>query len=127
MHEVFHFKSRAPHRVIGTDEVIDLGGVTVEVVHTPGHTPGHMALLFRKLKVRFGHDDLTFFGPWYGDANSDIDEVLASMEKLRTIPARTWLTSHGDGAFQRSWRIVGHVRRRDSPSGSTAPGSADPA
>ena len=50
MHEVFHFKSRAPRSVIGTDEVIDLGGVTVEIVHTPGHTPGHMALLFRKLR-----------------------------------------------------------------------------
>jgi hydroxyacylglutathione hydrolase len=100
MHEVFHFKSRAPHRLIGSDEVIDLGGVTVEVVHTPGHTPGHLALLFREAEVLFlGDYDLTFFGPWYGDTNSDIDEVLASLQKLRAVPARTWLASHGEGIF----------------------------
>ena len=35
--------------MIGTDEVIELGGVTVEVVRTCNwYTPGHMALLFRE-------------------------------------------------------------------------------
>jgi hydroxyacylglutathione hydrolase len=119
MHEVFHFKSRAPHRVIGTDEVIDLGGVTIEVVHTPGHTPGHMALLFREAEILFlGDYDLTSFGPWYGDTNSDIDEVLASLEKLRAVPARTWFASHGEGVFLRDpgelWdTYAGVIHHRD--------------
>lgn len=100
MNEVFHFKPRAPHRVIRSDEVIDLGGVTIEVIPTPGHTPGHVALFFREAEILFlGDYDLTLFGPWYGDTHSDIDQVLASIEKLRDIPARTWLASHGDGVF----------------------------
>jgi len=82
-------------------EVIDLGGVTIEVVHTPGHTPGHLALFFREAEILFlGDYDLTSFGPWYGDTYSDIDKVIASVERLKSIPARTWLTSHGEGVFQ---------------------------
>jgi len=100
MHEVFHFRPRCPHRVIEDGELIDLGGVTVEVVHTPGHTPGHCALYFREEEILFlGDYDLTSFGPWYGDTHSDIDKLLASVEKLRNKWARTWLASHGDGIF----------------------------
>ncbi|MCA1961280.1 MAG: MBL fold metallo-hydrolase [Desulfomonile sp.] len=100
MSETFHFKPRVPHLLIENGKVVDLGGVTVEVVHTPGHTPGHLALLFREAEILFlGDYDLTSFGPWYGDTHSDIDELLASVEKLKTIPARTWLASHGEGVF----------------------------
>jgi len=119
MYEVFHFKPRTPHRMIQGGEVIDLGGVTVEVVHTPGHTPGHCALYFREEEILFlGDYDLTAFGPWYGDAHSDIDELLASVEKLKSMEARTWLASHGDGVFLSNpgelWdSYVGVIARRD--------------
>jgi len=100
MCEAFHFKPRVPHRVIHGGEVIDLGGVTLEVVPTPGHTPGHCALYFREEEILFlGDYDLTSFGPWYGDVNSDIDQLLASAEKLRSMQARTWLASHKNGVF----------------------------
>jgi glyoxylase-like metal-dependent hydrolase (beta-lactamase superfamily II) len=100
MQEVFHFKPRAPQRVIEDGDLIDLGGVSMEVLHTPGHTPGHCALYFREEEILFlGDYDLTSFGPWYGDRDSDIDKVLASVEKLKDLNARTWLTSHGEGIF----------------------------
>jgi len=100
MRETFHFKPRAPHRVLQDGEVIDLGGVTIEVVHSPGHTPGHLALFFREAEILFlGDYDLTSFGPWYGDTHSDIDKVIASVERLKSIPARTWLAAHGEGVF----------------------------
>lgn len=100
MYEVFHFKPRTPQRMIDGGEVIDLGGVTVQVVHTPGHTPGHCALFFREEEILFlGDYDLTAFGPWYGDTHSDIDKLLASVEELKSMQARTWLASHGDGVF----------------------------
>lgn len=100
MHETFHFRPRIPQRVIEDREVIDLGGVSIEIILTPGHTPGHCALYFHEEQILFlGDYDLTPFGPWYGDRHSDIDQVLSSVKKLRNLKARTWLASHGDGIF----------------------------
>ena len=73
----------------------------MEVIATPGHTPGHLAFLFREPSVLFAGDyDLTAFGPWYGDLFSDIDGTRASIDRLRKISARTVLTGHEAGVFE---------------------------
>jgi glyoxylase-like metal-dependent hydrolase (beta-lactamase superfamily II) len=74
--------------------------LTVEVVPTPGHTPGHLAFYFREPEILFlGDYDLTPFGPWYGDSYSDIDQTIESIQRLKAIPARVWLTGHETGLF----------------------------
>ena len=45
-------------------QVFDLGGVELEVVHTPGHTPGSISLLWRKAGILFSGDTLSY-GPVY--------------------------------------------------------------
>lgn len=101
LRDTFHYRSRTPAAGFETGEVIDLGGVTVEVIHTPGHTPGHMAFFFREPAVLFmGDYDLTRFGPWYGDVESSIDDTIASVNRLRQVPARVWITGHEDGLFE---------------------------
>jgi len=37
-------------------DIISLGGVDLEVVHTPGHNPGHMCLYIRKSRILFSGD-----------------------------------------------------------------------
>jgi hydroxyacylglutathione hydrolase len=96
----FHYRSRTPARFFQDREIIDLGPLTVEVLPTPGHTPGHLAFYFREPKILFmGDYDLTPFGPWYGDLYSDIDQTVASLRHLQAVPARTWLTGHETGLF----------------------------
>jgi glyoxylase-like metal-dependent hydrolase (beta-lactamase superfamily II) len=99
--EQFHFKPRRAARLFREEEVIDLGGVTVEVIPTPGHTAGHCSFFFREPGVLFlGDYDLTPFGPWYGDAVSDIEATIASVKRLRTVPARVWIAAHEHGVFE---------------------------
>jgi glyoxylase-like metal-dependent hydrolase (beta-lactamase superfamily II) len=101
MLDMFHFRPRQADRVFNGEETIDLGGVTVDVIPTPGHTPGHCAFLFREPEVLFlGDYDLTPFGPWYGDVGSDIDLTIASVQRLRSIHARIWMTAHEKGIFE---------------------------
>jgi glyoxylase-like metal-dependent hydrolase (beta-lactamase superfamily II) len=98
--EEFHFKSRKPMNFLNGGQVIDLGVVTVEVISTPGHTPGNLAFFFREPKVLFmGDYDLAKFGPWYGDLWSSIEETINSVNLLRKIPAEVLLTSHERGVF----------------------------
>jgi hydroxyacylglutathione hydrolase len=103
MLEQFNFRPRRPHGFLQGGEQIRLGGgeLTVDVIAAPGHTPGHMALYFREPDVLFlGDYDLTRFGPWYGDVHSSIEETIASLERLKRIPARVLLTSHETGIFE---------------------------
>jgi glyoxylase-like metal-dependent hydrolase (beta-lactamase superfamily II) len=98
--EQFHFKPRKPTQLLQDGQIVDLGTVMVEVIATPGHTPGHIALYFQELGVLFmGDYDLTRFGPWYGDIHASIEKTIDSVTHLRKIPANTFLTSHGTGVF----------------------------
>ncbi len=98
--EQFHFTPRKPDRLLVDGESINLGNVTVDVIHAPGHTPGHTCFHFREPEVLFlGDYDLTPFGPWYGDVTSSIEQTISSVEKLRQIPAKVWLTCHETGVF----------------------------
>ena len=72
----------------------------MDILHTPGHTPGHLCFFFHEPGVLFLADyDLTAFGPWYGDRHSSIAATKASVRRLRQLPARVWLTCHGTGVF----------------------------
>lgn len=99
--EQFHFRPRKPTRFLKGGDIINLGRVTVEVMTTPGHTPGHLAFFFKEAGVLFmGDYDLTRFGPWYGDVYSSIEETISSVELLRNIPAKVWVASHETGVFE---------------------------
>jgi glyoxylase-like metal-dependent hydrolase (beta-lactamase superfamily II) len=97
----FHFRPRRADRLLAANEIIDLGDVRVEVLHTPGHTPGHLAFRFVEPEVLFmGDYDLTAFGPWYGDRDASIAQTVAAVRRLQGIPARIRLTGHETGVFE---------------------------
>ena len=112
--EQFHFRPRKPARYLVDGEIIRLGKLSVKVIATPGHTPGHLSFFFQEASVLFvGDYDLTRFGPWYGDLFSDIDETRASIQRLQCVPAHVVLTGHETGVFHdpppELWRQYGSV------------------
>lgn len=97
----FHYRPRRPTGFLEGGQVVDLGQVTVEVLAAPGHTPGSLTFWFREPKVLFLVDyDLTSFGPWYGDRYSSIDQTIETVQRLRRVPAKVWLTGHETGVFE---------------------------
>ena len=114
LREQFHYRPRKPAQYLMDGETIRLGDLSVDVIATPGHTPGHLAFLFREPSVLFAGDyDLTRFGPWYGDLFSDIDATRASLIRLSGIRAHIVLTGHETGVFEdppeELWRQYGSV------------------
>ena len=83
-------------------DVFDLGrGVRVHVIHTPGHTRGHCALLVEPDGMLYlGDIDLSSFGPYYGDAWSELEDFERSLEKVRGIDASAWATFHHIGVLE---------------------------
>ena len=95
----FHYAPR-PDAVGYTDGAEwDLGGgVRVRAVHLPGHTAGHSVLLVEPEGIAFiGDIDLSSFGPYYGDATSNLADFRRSLARLPELPARRWITSHHKG------------------------------
>jgi glyoxylase-like metal-dependent hydrolase (beta-lactamase superfamily II) len=81
-----------------TEQSLSFGRVTAEMIHTPGHTPGHVCFLFPEQDLVFSADiDLDRFGPYYGDEVSNLSEVLTSIEKLREIRPKILVTGHVAG------------------------------
>ncbi len=96
----FHFRPRKPAGFLQGGQQIRLEDLTIDIIHTPGHTPGHLCFFFQEPGVLFlGDYDLTPFGPWYGDRDSSIQDTISSIERLRQIPATVWLTCHETGIF----------------------------
>jgi glyoxylase-like metal-dependent hydrolase (beta-lactamase superfamily II) len=88
------FEIEIGHYVLD-QECIDLGGISLEAIHTPGHTPGHLAFYIPQADLLFAADvDLTSFGPFYGHDFADINEFVQSIERLRQLNARIVTTGH---------------------------------
>jgi glyoxylase-like metal-dependent hydrolase (beta-lactamase superfamily II) len=95
----FHFQPRPDAQGFSDGHVFDLGGVSVEAVHLPGHTRGHSG--FRVDNVFFLSDiDLTGFGPYYGDVWSDLDDFEESLAKVRHEQGDYYVTFHHKGIIE---------------------------
>lgn len=98
--EKFHYRSREVTGFLEEDCVLKSGSLRVKLIPTPGHTPGHLAFYFPELEIAFiGDYDLTPFGPWYGDRFSSIEDTLKSIEVLKSLNAKIYLTGHETGVF----------------------------
>ncbi len=94
----FHYTARPDAHGFGDGHVFDLGGISIEAVHLPGHTRGHSG--FRIDSVFFLSDiDLTGFGPYYGDVWSDLDDFEASLVQVRDEVADHYVTFHHKGVI----------------------------
>jgi glyoxylase-like metal-dependent hydrolase (beta-lactamase superfamily II) len=94
----FHYVPRPDAISFDDDDVFDVGGTRIRVVHLPGHTRGHSGFLIEPDGVMFLADvDLTGFGPYYGDAWSSIDDFERTLERCREIEAGTFITFHHKG------------------------------
>ncbi len=101
--------------------IFDLGGSTVRVFHTPGHTRGHCVFRIEPEGVLFlGDIELSSFGPYYGDAWSDLADFERSIELVRGIEANAWVSFHHVGLIdqrsvflERLDRFAARIRERE--------------
>ncbi len=75
-------------RLIEDGDVIDLGNRHFEVIHTPGHSPGGIAIWEAATQILFS-GDLVYDGPLIEDSyHADAVDYLDSMKRLLKLPVR---------------------------------------
>ena len=94
-------------------DIISLGGVDLEVVHTPGHNPGHMCLYIRKSRILFSGDHVlskttTALQPPWGD----MAQYIESLRKLLKYDIDLMLPAHGPPITEPRKRIEELIRHR---------------
>ena len=82
-------------RVLAEGDVVDLGDRAFEVLHTPGHSPGGIALFERATGLLFS-GDVVYDGRLLDDLpGSDLVAYERSMRRLLELPVRTVHGGHG--------------------------------
>jgi glyoxylase-like metal-dependent hydrolase (beta-lactamase superfamily II) len=75
-------------RLIEDGDVIDLGDRHFTVIHTPGHSPGGIALFEAASGILFS-GDIVYDGPLIEDSyHANPDDYIASMRRLLELPVR---------------------------------------
>jgi glyoxylase-like metal-dependent hydrolase (beta-lactamase superfamily II) len=88
-----------PNGELHDGQSIEVGGTTLRVLHTPGHSPGACSFHAPDLGAVFTGDTLFAGGPGAtGRSYSDFDTIVRSIRtRLLTLPAETVVhTGHGD-------------------------------
>lgn len=108
----------APDHELADGQRVDVAGVTLQVLHTPGHSPGACCFYVPELGVVFTGDTLFAGGPGAtGRSFSDFDTIVASITaRLLSLPADTEVhTGHGDSTsigaeapHRQEWLDRGH-------------------
>jgi len=92
--------SSLQYNTIGVDDncVIDLGGISLRTVSTPGHTPGHLCLYIKEEKVLFTGDHILFditpnIIEW-AEMKDSLGSYLDSLKLTAAMDVRLALPSH---------------------------------
>jgi glyoxylase-like metal-dependent hydrolase (beta-lactamase superfamily II) len=97
--DAFSIRSCEPSRLLFDGDIIDLGDRSFEVLHIPGHSPGSIGLFEAETGILFSGDVVHNGSSGIGRYilyHSDLDDWLASVERLRRIPVRTVHAGHFD-------------------------------
>ncbi|MGE5417696.1 MAG: MBL fold metallo-hydrolase [Acidobacteriota bacterium] len=112
------------------NQVIDCGKTKFVVLHTPGHSAGHCSFYFPEEEMLFiGDICLTKVGPWYGEAQAEIEDYISSIDRILELKPKSLLTGHvlkvlndperrlteyRDRIFKREQRIFNHLKNTPS-------------
>lgn len=85
---IYAVKAAPATRLVEDGDVIDLGDRRFEVIHTPGHSPGGIALWEEASGILFS-GDIVYDGELIEDTyHADAADYLASMKRLLELPVR---------------------------------------
>lgn len=83
-------------------DTFDLGGIHVEAVALPGHTPGSMGYLIQEERVLLSGDAVTPIMCLFFERSLGIESYRQTLAKMATLPFDYFYTGHHDVGFPRS-------------------------
>jgi glyoxylase-like metal-dependent hydrolase (beta-lactamase superfamily II) len=99
---------------------IELNPIRLEVVHTPGHSPGHICLYYEKERLMFSGDHIiegsTSGTVYVGPPDGNVETYLNSVKKISNLKIDTILPGHGSNIIEphrKIREIIEHHQTRE--------------
>ena len=90
----YEFFQGTPTRLLQDGDSIDLGGRCLTVLHTPGHSPGHLCF-WEAARGYLFTGDLVYKDILFADfPSTDPDAYLRSLEKIAALPVKRVFPAH---------------------------------
>jgi glyoxylase-like metal-dependent hydrolase (beta-lactamase superfamily II) len=108
-------EAKADRTVVEGDS-IECGEYIFEVIHTPGHHPGHISLFEQQEGILFVGDMVGMEVPFYTPSSEGVEGYLGSMQKYLDLRVTRIIPSHGDlieDPREAIERAVSKVKRRE--------------
>lgn len=119
-----------PDRALADGEALRLGAVTVEAIHTPGHSANHLAFACEGLLFS-GDQAMGWSTSLVSPPDGDMGAYMASLDRLAARAWRRMLPGHGpvvEDAAARLAELAAHRRTREAEVlAALAAGPADAA
>jgi glyoxylase-like metal-dependent hydrolase (beta-lactamase superfamily II) len=87
----------APDDLVSDGDELRVGGLTLRMVHTPGHTAGHLSPLLEEGRVLFAGDNVLGVGTTVvpPPPNGDMAQYIESLRKMQSLEAELMCCGHG--------------------------------
>lgn len=90
----YKFFQGTPTMVLKDNGIIDIGGRSIQVLHTPGHSPGHICF-FEKERGYLFTGDLVYKDTLFAYyPSTDPKAYLKSIERVATLPVKKVFPAH---------------------------------
>lgn len=94
--EQYELFQGTPAKILKDGDIIDIGGRQIEVLHTPGHSPGHMCF-YEKERGYLFTGDLVYIGTLFAYyPSTDPAAYSASIKRIAALPFSKVLPAHHD-------------------------------
>lgn len=90
----YQFFQGIPTRVLADNDIIDIGGRYIQILHTPGHSPGHMCFWEKERGYLFTGDLVykdTLFAYY---PSTDPEAYLNSLERVSALAVKRVFPAH---------------------------------
>lgn len=92
--------------------VVEIEGATLEAIWTPGHASDHLCFYLREEKTLFSGDMVLGAGTTVIPPDGDLDDYLASLQRLRGLDAERIFPAHGPVIEQPRAKIDEYLAHR---------------
>ena len=95
---------------------VSLGSINLQVLFTPGHSPGHVSFYLPDEKIALVGDMVAGFGStWIGLPDGNYGDYFSSLESLNTLELETLAPGHGPliyNPYEKLTQVKAHRLKR---------------
>jgi len=115
-------RAKREYRVTGDifvedGDILDIGGLHLEMIYTPGHSPASICIYFKESKILFSGDHILGIGTTVVEApEGDMAQYVDSLRKLLKYPIGLICPGHGPPIWKPERKIeelIAHRRERE--------------